>query len=185
MAKLTMLKPRLATIDTRIARPPPKVGEAYYGTADHKRWAADVKRQAGGLCQDPKHVGDRLADDGIADHTFTSGAMAAPISIGETGCGDAGPATAARLPRPEPARMAGTAMGYRANPRGLPESLAGGSRLPRRQAAYHLCESWQEHLLCGQEGQRSPRRPEGRGGEREGGSGYGTVRRWTPTGTSK
>lgn len=68
MAKLTMLGPTLRTLDTRIVRPPPKTGEAHYGTIEHKRWAAEVKRRAGGLCQDQQHHGDRTADDGIADH---------------------------------------------------------------------------------------------------------------------
>lgn len=70
MAKLTMLRPTMPVLDTRIAPPPPKVGEAHYGTADHKLWAATVKRRAGGRCQDPEHPAgaDRQADDGIADH---------------------------------------------------------------------------------------------------------------------
>lgn len=68
MAKITMLKPKLRAMDTRVVMLPPKETDPYYGTADHKRWAADVKRRAGSMCQDLEHQGDRLADRGIADH---------------------------------------------------------------------------------------------------------------------
>ena len=68
MAKLTMLRPRVATADTRRVKPPPKQTDPYYGTAEHKAWAGDVKQRAGGVCQDPEHEGPRLVCKGVADH---------------------------------------------------------------------------------------------------------------------
>lgn len=68
MARIGMLKPRLATIDTRRVKPLPKETDPYYGSAEHKRWAEGVKQRAGGVCQDPEHEGPRLVCKGIADH---------------------------------------------------------------------------------------------------------------------
>ncbi|KAF0097830.1 MAG: HNH endonuclease [Rhodospirillaceae bacterium] len=68
MARIGMLKPRLSTVDTRTVRPMAKVADPYYGTAEHKAWAGDVKQRAGGVCQDPEHKGERLVCKGIADH---------------------------------------------------------------------------------------------------------------------
>lgn len=68
MASLKMLKPRVAAADTRRVKPPPKQTDQHYGSADHKRWAADVRHRAGGVCQDPDHQGPRLVCKGIADH---------------------------------------------------------------------------------------------------------------------
>lgn len=63
-----MLRPRVATTDTRRVKPPPKTTDPYYGTAEHKRWAEDVRQRAGGVCQDPQHEGSRLVCKGVADH---------------------------------------------------------------------------------------------------------------------
>jgi 5-methylcytosine-specific restriction protein A len=68
MSRIPMLRPRLVATDTRRVKPPPKETDPHYGTAEHKRWAADVKRRAGSMCQDSKHVGDRYSPRGIADH---------------------------------------------------------------------------------------------------------------------
>ena len=51
---LRMLKPRLATIDTSIARPlppPEKVAAPYYTTPEHREWSRQVINRAGGMCQ--------------------------------------------------------------------------------------------------------------------------------------
>lgn len=66
--KLKMLGPLVSTIDTRTVRPLEKETEKHYGTAEHKRWAADVKRRANGMCQGRDHQGERKAERGIADH---------------------------------------------------------------------------------------------------------------------
>jgi 5-methylcytosine-specific restriction protein A len=65
---ISMAKSRVPTSDTRRVKPPPKQTDPYYGSADHKRWAADVQQRAGGVCQDPEHEGPRLVCKGIADH---------------------------------------------------------------------------------------------------------------------
>lgn len=53
MTGLRMLAPRVAAIDTRTARPAPKVADPYYLTPEHRAWAAEGARLAGGRCQDP------------------------------------------------------------------------------------------------------------------------------------
>lgn len=69
MARIAMLQPRVAALDTSLAPPPPKVTDAWYGTPEHKAWADAVIKRAGGRCQDPNcqtrhRAGLRL----IADH---------------------------------------------------------------------------------------------------------------------
>jgi 5-methylcytosine-specific restriction protein A len=68
MARLAMLQPRVPTLDTSLAPPPPKQTEAWYLTPEHKAWAAEVVRRAGGKCQDPEHVGRRDGQRCVADH---------------------------------------------------------------------------------------------------------------------
>ena len=69
MTRLTMLKPRVATLDTSLAPPPPKQTESYYGTPEHRAWADQVIRRANGRCQDPAHRGrhGRLVADHIVE----------------------------------------------------------------------------------------------------------------------
>lgn len=65
-----MLKPRVATVDTSLAAPPPKQTEAWYQTSDHKAWASEVVSRARGRCQDPAHQGHhnrRLVADHIVE----------------------------------------------------------------------------------------------------------------------
>lgn len=66
MTRITMLRPRVAALDMAVAPPPPKQTESHYGTPEHKAWAAEVIRRAGGRCQDRAHQGrhGRL----VADH---------------------------------------------------------------------------------------------------------------------
>lgn len=68
MAKLTMLRPRVATADTRRVKPPLKQTDPYYGSAEHKAWAAAVIKRDGGICQDPLHKGHREGLRCVADH---------------------------------------------------------------------------------------------------------------------
>lgn len=63
-----MLRPRIATADTRRVKPPPKTVEPYYGTAEHKAWAAAVIKRDGSICQDPRHKGPREGLRCVADH---------------------------------------------------------------------------------------------------------------------
>ncbi len=69
MARLTCLKPRVATLDTRTARPPPKVADAELTTPEHRAWRAEVLRRAGHRCQAPGcgATGVRLFADHIVE----------------------------------------------------------------------------------------------------------------------
>ena len=49
--RLKTLGPRLKPIDTRTVRPPPKVVEDYYSSAEHKEWRLQVMSRAGWRCQ--------------------------------------------------------------------------------------------------------------------------------------
>lgn len=49
--RLTTLKPRIATLDTRTAKPLPKEVDSHYNTPEHKAWALAVKRRAGWRCE--------------------------------------------------------------------------------------------------------------------------------------
>jgi 5-methylcytosine-specific restriction protein A len=53
MTRLGLLKPRLATLDPRRAKPPPKVADPHYLTPEHRAWRAEVIARAGGRCQWP------------------------------------------------------------------------------------------------------------------------------------
>ena len=47
-----MLKPLVGTLDTRIAKPPPKTVDPFYLTPEYRRWRALVVARAGYKCQD-------------------------------------------------------------------------------------------------------------------------------------
>lgn len=49
--RITMLKPRIATLDTRTAKPLPKEVDSHYNTPEHRAWALVVKRRAGWRCE--------------------------------------------------------------------------------------------------------------------------------------
>jgi hypothetical protein len=51
MSRLRTLGPRVATLDTRKAKPLPKRTDPHYGTADHAAWAKQVKQRAGYRCE--------------------------------------------------------------------------------------------------------------------------------------
>jgi hypothetical protein len=48
---LKTIAPRIATLDPRRAKPPPKTADAYYTTPEHRAWSALVIKRAGGRCQ--------------------------------------------------------------------------------------------------------------------------------------
>lgn len=50
--RITTLKPRVPTLDTRTAKPLPKEADEHYGTAEHRAWALEVKRRAGWHCEE-------------------------------------------------------------------------------------------------------------------------------------
>lgn len=49
--RITTLKPRIPTLDTRTAKPLPKEADEHYGTAGHRAWALAVKQRAGWRCE--------------------------------------------------------------------------------------------------------------------------------------
>lgn len=51
MARLTIIGSRLATLDTRTSRPPPKTVEADLLTPEHKAWRLEVLKRASYKCQ--------------------------------------------------------------------------------------------------------------------------------------
>lgn len=69
MAKLTMLKPRVATLDTSIAKQPPKVAAPIYGTPEYAEWRRVVIARAHGHCQSRGCIrsGVRLFADHIVE----------------------------------------------------------------------------------------------------------------------
>lgn len=48
---LKCIPTRIATMDTRSAKPPPKTADPYYRTPEHQAWRAKVIARAGGRCQ--------------------------------------------------------------------------------------------------------------------------------------
>jgi 5-methylcytosine-specific restriction enzyme A len=55
-ARIPTLGSRIATLDTRKARPLPKKVDPHYQSAEHKAWAEFVKRRAGYRCE---HVDEK------------------------------------------------------------------------------------------------------------------------------
>ncbi len=51
MARLTMLGPRVATLDTSIAAPPPKVADSFYTSREWRELIASIKTERGPTCQ--------------------------------------------------------------------------------------------------------------------------------------
>ncbi len=63
---LRMLKPRLATFDTSIARPPPKIADSFYHSAEWVRLIREVKLERGNRCQNCGADGD--GPEGVRIH---------------------------------------------------------------------------------------------------------------------
>lgn len=68
MTRLTTIAPRLATLDTRTSRPPPKIADAELLTPEHRAWALEVKNRAGWRCEDCGAQGGRGGVRLYADH---------------------------------------------------------------------------------------------------------------------
>lgn len=91
MAKLSMLGPRIPTMDTRVVKPPPKTVEPYYNTPEHRAWAAAVIARANGKCQDPTckarhYPGQRLFADHLKERRDRPD-LALDIANGMARCG--------------------------------------------------------------------------------------------------
>lgn len=87
MARVTMLRPRLAVIDTRTAKPGPKLRAAHYGTPEHVEWSRAVIRRSGGMCQGKGcgRTDTRLFADHIAE--LKDGGAALDLANGQALCG--------------------------------------------------------------------------------------------------
>ncbi|WP_043159316.1 hypothetical protein [Bradyrhizobium sp. Ai1a-2] len=55
-ARIPTLGSRIATLDTRKAKPLPKKADPHYQSAEHENWARQVKQRAGWRCE---HVDER------------------------------------------------------------------------------------------------------------------------------
>jgi hypothetical protein len=55
MAKIKTIGPRVASIDTRIAKPPPKAADPFYHSTEWRQLLASIKRTRGERCEDPEH----------------------------------------------------------------------------------------------------------------------------------
>lgn len=64
---LRMLGSRVATLDTSIAAPPPKVVEPFYTSAPWLNLMASIKRERGARCQDCGRSGVRIFGDHIIE----------------------------------------------------------------------------------------------------------------------
>lgn len=83
MARLPTARHGLPAFNAGTAPPPPKVADRHYQTAEHRAWAAEVIRRAGGLCQscgEPRRL--------IADHVqeLRDGGAALDLDNGRALC---------------------------------------------------------------------------------------------------
>jgi len=62
-----MLAPRLATVSTAIAAPPPKLAEPFYVSAPWKALMSAIRRERGDRCQDCGRSGVRIFGDHIVE----------------------------------------------------------------------------------------------------------------------
>lgn len=74
MPRLTCLPSRIATLDTRTAKPPPKEADPYYLTPEHRAWREEGLKLCGGQCEHVDSAGRRCFKSEphvrlIADHT--------------------------------------------------------------------------------------------------------------------
>jgi len=86
LAYSTIAKGRIATLDTRAAKPPPKTADAHYGTPEHRAWREEVIRRADGHCQWPgcNRTGCRLFADHIVEKQ--DGGALLDVTNGQTLC---------------------------------------------------------------------------------------------------
>ena len=67
MARLATLAPRLATIDTSIARPLPKEADAFYRSPQWRRLITEIIAERGRRCEDCTATGCRIHGDHIKE----------------------------------------------------------------------------------------------------------------------
>jgi 5-methylcytosine-specific restriction enzyme A len=88
--RLRTLRPKVASMDLRVATVPPKQVDPYYSTAEHREWREAVVRRAGGKCQSPdcdtpERAGRRLFADHIKE--LRDGGAATELANGIALCG--------------------------------------------------------------------------------------------------
>lgn len=95
-ARLKMLAPTVASLDTRTAMPAPKEALPHYATPEHRAWRAAVLRRAGGRCQWPGcgRAGTRLFADHIVE--LKDGGRPFDLANGQALCGSHHTAKTAR-----------------------------------------------------------------------------------------
>ena len=91
MGRLTTLGPRLGTINTRSAIPPPKQVDPYYTSSDHQQWRAAVINRAGGQCEYVNDAGVRCSKTEhryrmFADHIVERRDGGDPLSLANGQC---------------------------------------------------------------------------------------------------
>lgn len=84
MTRLRCLPPRLATLDVRTAKLPPKVADKAYLTPEHRAWSQAVIARARGACQDCNRTGVRLFADHVRE--LRDGGAAHDIANGRALC---------------------------------------------------------------------------------------------------
>lgn len=67
MPRLRTLGPRVATLDTRTARPPPKTADPELLAPQWRALVADLKRERGDRCEDCGRTGTRIFGDHIVE----------------------------------------------------------------------------------------------------------------------
>ena len=87
MPSIKMLKPLLATMDTRVVSPMPKVVADHYNTPEHRAWRAAVIARANGHCQGKGCTRTKIRL--FADHIVELRDGGAPLDLsnGQALCG--------------------------------------------------------------------------------------------------
>lgn len=70
-ARIPSIAPRLATLNTDCAKPPPKTADPHYLTPEHRAWRDKVIERAGNCCQGTRPDGRPCRRTGVrlfADH---------------------------------------------------------------------------------------------------------------------
>ena len=85
--RLSMVKPRITTVDARRIKPPPKTAAPIYSTPEFQAWRAKVIGRAGGCCQWPGcgRKEHRMFADHI--HEVKDGGAPYDVANGQCLCG--------------------------------------------------------------------------------------------------
>lgn len=70
--KISTARPRLATVDVRPVKPPPKTADPHYLTPEHKAWRDEVMERAGYRCEFVDYNGHRCRKAAPAHRLFAN-----------------------------------------------------------------------------------------------------------------